>query len=127
MAEANKKLAELNAFSLYIPNIDFFISMHVIKEAVTSSKIEGTRTGVYEALLTKEEIDPEKRDDWQEVQNYITSLNTSIEKLKVLPLSTRMLKESHYILLDGVRGENKQPVEFRRRKNTYLEATYKKC
>jgi len=113
LESANHALGELNAFSLIVPNVDTFIRMHVVKEAHASSRIEGTRTGMDEVLLSEEYIRPERRDDRREVLNYITALNTAVEKLTVLPLSNRLLKETHAILMQGVRGEKKQPGEFR--------------
>ena len=104
-------------YSEYIPNINLFISMHVLKEATQSSKIEGTKTNIEEALFDRDELPEEKRDDWEEVQNYIKALNTAIAKLDQLPFSSRLIKETHKILLQGVRGEHKQPGEFRRSQN----------
>ena len=107
LSEANLGLGNLNAFSLYVPDIDVFIRMHLVKEATKSSRIEGTQTEMEEALLKDDDIQPEKRDDWKEVQNYIEAMKNSISKLKTLPVSTRLLKESHKILMQGVRGESK--------------------
>jgi len=117
LEKATRKLGELNAFTLIVPNIDLFIQMHIIKEANTSSKIEGTQTNIEEALLPEEDISLEKRDDWQEVQNYINAMHYAINKLETLPISNRLLNETHEILMQGVRGEHKLPENFRKSQN----------
>jgi Fic family protein len=114
---ATLQLGALNSFSRFVPNIDLFIRMHVVKEATESSRIEGTQTSIAEALVKSTDIDPEKRNDWQEVNNYIRSLHYAIDRLQTLPLSSRLLKETHAILLYGVRGEHKLPGEFRSSQN----------
>ena len=114
---ATLRIGELNAFSELVPNIDHFIRMHVVKEATVSSKIEGTQTNMQDALLKEKDILPEKRDDWKEVTNYIDAMNYAVEKLEKLPLSSRLLREAHGVLLDGVSGKHKMPGEFRRSQN----------
>src|SRR5690606_27800833 len=117
LGRADRALGQLNAFSQLVPDIDFFIRMYVAKEATQSSRIEGTQTSIDDAFKNVDDLKPEERDDWTEVQNYIRAIRFAIESLDTLPLSVRLLKQTHAILMQGVRGEHKRPGEFRSSQN----------
>ena len=111
LSKANLELGILDGYASQIPNIDIFIQMHVKVEANKSSRIEGTRTTIDEDLSDIVDINPEKRDDWQEVKNYVDAVNYGFKRIKEIPISSRMIKELHAILLKGVRGEEPKALK----------------
>ena len=117
LGQADRALGALDAFAQLVPNIDFFIQMYVAKEATQSSRIEGTHTNIEDALKDAVDVSPEGRDDWSEVQNYIRAIRFAIDSLDHLPLCGRLLRETHGVLMSGVRGANKRPGEFRESQN----------
>lgn len=117
LSQADIKLGELNAFSQLIPDVDFFIKMHILKEGTKSSRIEGTQTKIDDAVQKEENIEAEKKDDWLEVHNYVEAMNQSIKSFDKLPLSNRLLKQAHRTLMRGARGNRKTPGEFRKSQN----------
>lgn len=117
LEKASIRLGELNSYARLVPNMDLFIQLHVSKEAVISSRIEGTQTNITEAMLPVEEVSPERRNDWKEVNNYTVALNNAVEDLVALPISSRVLKKAHQTLLSGARGEHKLPGSFRTSQN----------
>jgi Fic family protein len=123
LGKADRLVGRLDMFSKYTPNLALFIQMHVTKEATQSSKIEGTKTSIEDALMEKEDIALNQVDDWVEVQNYIAAMNFGIERLGKLPFSSRLIKETHAILLKGTRGEKKHPGNFRTSQNWIGGAT----
>ena len=116
LSKADRQLGRLDMYSEYV-NIDLYVRMHIAKEATQSSKIEGTQTNIEEAFLDKNDITLEKRDDWVEVQNYISAMNEAVIMLHTLPFSSRLIKQTHKILLQGVRGEQKFPGNYRSSQN----------
>jgi Fic family protein len=117
LGEADRAVGALSAYSEAVPDIDYFIRMHLSKEATQSSRIEGTTTNIEEVFFDEQDIDPDKRDDWHEVKNYITAVNDAISRLDEYPFCNRLLKDAHKTLMQGVRGQNKLPGEFRTSQN----------
>ncbi len=113
---ADRKLGRLDGVTQILPNPDLFVGMYVQKEAVLSSQIEGTQASFIDVL----QVDADsalKRQDVEEVVNYVKAMNFGMHRLSELPLSLRLLREIHAILLSGVRGSSRNPGEFRSSQN----------
>lgn len=114
LSNADRALARLDGITTVLPNPDLFVSMYVKKEAVLSSQIEGTQASLEGILKFEADIVPsEDINEINEVVNYIKALNYGITRLKKLPMSNRLIKEIHKILISGTRGTHKNPGEFR--------------
>jgi Fic family protein len=115
LVAANKQLALLDGHSSHIPNVNLFISMYVRKEALMSSQIEGTQATLEDVL--DPQIDENANRNVADVVNYIKATEFAIARQSELPLCNRLIKETHAILMEGVRGQEKRPGEFRRSQN----------
>lgn len=115
LIDANKKIATLEGLSSRIPNVELFVSMYVRKEALLSSQIEGTQCTLEDILNPL--IDNNTNRDVSDVVNYIRATEFALERLKTLPLCNRLIKETHAVLLESVRGQEKNPGEFRYSQN----------
>jgi len=108
-------LGRLDGMAITLPDIDLFVSMYVQKEAVISSQIEGTQASLIDVL--QKDRNNEKIKDTEEIVNYIKATNYAFKRLEDLPLCMRLIKETHSVLLSGVRGNEKSPGEFRKSQN----------
>ena len=108
-------LGRLDGMAITLPDIDLFVSMYVQKEAVISSQIEGTQASLIDVL--QKDRNNEKIKDTEEIVNYIKATNYAFKRLEELPLCMRLIKETHSVLLSGVRGNEKSPGEFRKSQN----------
>jgi Fic family protein len=118
LAKAGTALGRLDGVAATLPNPELFVAMYVRREAVLSSQIEGTQSTLDDVLAF--EIDPDRQSlpaDIKEVVNYVTAMNYGLERLGTLPLSLRLLREIHGLLMTGTRGGNKSPGQFRENQN----------
>jgi Fic family protein len=118
LAEANLLLGKLDGITKLLPDIDFFIFMYIKKESAYSSQIEGTKAKLTDALLAEVERGSELPDDVDDILHYIEAMNEGLKRLERLPLSLRLIKEIHQVLLTEARGSTyPYPGEFRRVQN----------
>lgn len=115
LIKANSQLAVLESVATHIPNIELFVSMYVRKEALMSSQIEGTQATLEDILDPM--LDTNTNRNVADVVNYIKATEFAIERLQTLPLCNRLIKETHSVLMKGVRGREKNPGEFRHSQN----------
>jgi Fic family protein len=117
LSAADRRLGRLDGITQILPNPDLFVAMYVKKEAVLSSQIEGTQASLIDILEGDEDSHENKGKSVEEVVNYVNSMNYGIERLQELPLCLRLIREIHSVLLENVRGGERNPGEFRRTQN----------
>lgn len=115
LIKANRELAVLETLAGHIPNVGLFVSMYVRKEALLSSQIEGTQATLEDVLDPLVEANTNR--NIADVVNYIKATEFAVARLRELPLCNRLIKETHAVLMEGVRGQEKSPGEFRRSQN----------
>ena len=115
LVKANSELAVLESVATRIPNVDLFVSMYIRKEALMSSQIEGTQATLEDVLDPM--IDANTNRNVADVVNYIKATEFAVKRLNELPLCNRLIKETHKVLMSGVRGQEKNPGEFRYSQN----------
>jgi len=117
LSEADAALGRLDMMGYLVPNLDYIIAMYVRKEALLSSQIEGTQASLEDVFDYESDVPISNTDDVKEVVHYIQALNHGMERLKEFPMSIRLIKEIHEILLSGTRGHEKNPGELRKSQN----------
>lgn len=118
LSKADRALGRLDGSVQSLPNPDLFVFMYVRKEAVLSSQIEGTLASLGDVLEVEAQIfDPSRPDDTEEILNYVNAMNYGLDRLNELPMSLRLIREIHWRLMDGVRGQHATPGEFRTSQN----------
>lgn len=117
LSRAEEKLGKLSGICLTLPSPNLLIIPYLRKEAIMSTRIEGTRISMQEVLLSEAKEREEKTKDAQEVVNYINTVNYALTKIEKSPINVELIKEMHKVLMEGVRGDDKAPGEFREVQN----------
>lgn len=120
LGAADRALARLDGAATVLPDVDQFVGMHLFQEATKSSQIEGTQASLVDALEAEVDVEPaERRDAAQEIRNYVAAMNEGLRRLAELPVSLRLIREIHRVMMSDVRGgqPQKSPGEFRRTQN----------
>ena len=117
LSKADMSIARLDGMGHVLPNANLFIAMYVKKEALLSSQIEGTQASLEDLFEFESGEKPDNINDVAEVVNYVKALNYGMERLQEFPMSLRLLKDIHAVLMEGVRGGEKTPGEFKKSQN----------
>ena len=117
LSSADRKLGRLDGVTQVLPNPELFVAMYVRKEALLSSQIEGTQASLVDILDADIIASEEKKNDIAEVVNYVNAMRFGLQRLESFPLSLRLIRDIHKILLHGTRGASRNPGEFRTSQN----------